>query len=239
MKSQKRSIKAGSTQKFTEIKNIFEDIVIFKNSTACSIIEVQASNFALLSRQEQDTKIYSYAALLNSLSFPIQIIVRNKKIDISSYLSYLDLESKKLESIQSSQTSQDEPNKRAQYEGLSTYVKLYKDFIQELITVNTVLDKKFYIVIPYSYLEKGVMGATNAVKKGEGPNDSFFQSAKATLHTKAETLHSQIARLSLRAKTLEQDELIKLFYDIYNPNQTSSNDLSQGIKTPIVKMQNL
>src|SRR5437667_61365 len=87
--------KSGSTQKFIEIKDITDTVVVFNNNTACSVIEVTASNFALLSKQEQDAKIFSYASLLNSLSFPIQIIIKNKKVDISAYLKSLDQEIQK------------------------------------------------------------------------------------------------------------------------------------------------
>ena len=228
--AQKKVSKMGSTQKFTGIKEIHEDVVVLDGGNAFLIIEVQASNFALLSKQEQDTKIYSYASLLNSLSFPIQIVARNKKIDISNYLNFLDQEAQKA-------ATRFNPNNEAQGlqgEGIASYIKLYREFIEELITVNSVLDKKFYFIISYSYLEKGVTSASNPVKKG---GDGFFESAKATLHTKAESLLSQIGRLSLHAKTLQEDELIKLFYDIYNPDQTSSNEIGNSVKAPIIKTQ--
>lgn len=231
-----KRLNAGSTQRFTEIKNITDNIVVFNNNTACLVIEVQASNFALLSQQEQNTKIYSYAALLNSLSFSIQIIVRNKKIDITSYLNFLDQESQKLASMESVQSNEKETKQTLVGEGLAAYIKLYKNFIQELITVNSVLDKKFYIVIPYSYLEKGVSGAASTVKKESGQSD-FEVAAKTTLNTKADSLLSQIARLSLRAKILLEDELIKLFYDIYNQSQTAPNKMGKGAKTVIVSGQ--
>ena len=107
----------GSTQKFTEIEDIRENVVILSGGNACLVIEVQASNFALLSKQEQDAKIVAYAALLNSLSFPIQIVVVNEKIDISSYIKLLDQESQK-------QTS----NKT-----LSGEIKQYRDFVKDLV----------------------------------------------------------------------------------------------------------
>ena len=118
--------KKATTQKFTEIENIEENIVILSGKNACLIIEVNATNFALLSKEEQDTKIFSYASLLNSLSFPVQIFIRSKKLDISSYLKLLE--------AQSGQT---------QNQLLSTQIKLYGDFVRELVKVNTVLDKKF------------------------------------------------------------------------------------------------
>src|SRR5665647_506424 len=89
----------ATTQKFTEIQDVVDDIVILTGGNACLVIEVTATNFALLSAGEQDSKIYSYAALLNSLSFPIQILIRSKKLDITSYLKLLDVEAKKTQNL--------------------------------------------------------------------------------------------------------------------------------------------
>ncbi len=200
--------KKASTQKFIEIEGIEDDIVVVSGKNACLIIEVNATNFALLSKEEQDSKIFSYASLLNSLSFAVQIFIRSKKLDISSYLKLLETQAA-----------------LTQNQLLSTQINLYRDFVKELVKVNTVLDKKFYIVIPYSYLEKGVTASS----------DSFFNQAKASLASKAESVLSQIARLNLRAKTLQKEELVKLFYEIYNGDAVETNQITDELKTPIVK----
>ena len=194
--ARKQGAHAGSTQKFTEIQDIQEDIVVYKGGYASLIVEVQASNFALLSATERDTKLLAYGALLNSLSFPIQILIRNKKIDISNYIRLLDQELS-----QASNTLHPSLNKD-QRSLLINHMKMYRDFVQELVKINTVLDKKFYIVISYSYLEGGVEGATAAIGRSAVVSDSFIQGAKAALHTKGESLHTQLQRLSLRARTL-------------------------------------
>ena len=208
----------ATTQRFTEIQDIVDDVVILSGGSACLVIEVTATNFALLSAEEQDSKIYSYASLLNSLSFPIQILVRSKKLDISSYLKLLDDEAK-----------------QTQNQMLAEQIKLYRDFVQELVKVNTVLDKKFYIIIPFSYLEKGAIGAAGAVSKKGITDSSFGQNARAALHSKAEGLHSQLSRLNLRAKTLDKEELVKLFYEIYNDDLIETGQASDNVKSPIVR----
>src|SRR5579872_2884195 len=150
----------SSTQKFTEIKSIIDDIVIFQNGNACLIIEIRAVNFALMSKEEQDAKTYSYAALLNSISFPIQIYIRSKKIDISSYLKLLDGEISK-----------------TQNKLLADNMVLYRKFVEELVKVNTVLDKQFYLIISYSPLEK------NPLSSGKGQNkNKVVDQIKASLH---------------------------------------------------------
>lgn len=176
-----------STQNFTEIKDIKDDVVIFDKGQACMVIELNAVNFSLLSPEEQDAKIFAYAGLLNSLSFPIQIVIRSKRLDISSYLRLLDIEAQKL-----------------QNEILSGQIKKYRDFVANLVKVNVILDKKFYIVIYFSFLEK-ITGVGD-----------FDETAKLNLHSKASSLNSQLERLNLKARILHKEELTKLFYEFYN-----------------------
>lgn len=210
----------GSTQHFIEIEDIIEDVVILKDGSCCLIIETTAVNFGLLSESEQDAIIYAYAALLNSLSFPIQIVVRSKKMDISSYLSSLD------EKIQA-QTN----------DALRSQVQLYRNWVESTIKDNNVLDKKFYIVIPFSRLELGIGGAGT----GKGlPFDKnyIYEKAKNILYPKREHIVRQLARLSLNAYTLTTPRLAALFYDVYNPESTGITDIALGIReylSPIVE----
>lgn len=205
-----QKIKA-TTQKFTEIERIIDNVVFLSYGNACLVIEVTATNFPLLSEEERLAKIYSYAALLNSLSFPIQILIRSKKIDISSYLRLLSLEATK-----------------TQNQILSSKIKLYRDFVESLIKTNSILDKKFYIIIPYSHLEEG------AIK-----TKTHFESARSTLKLKADSLHAQLTRLNLHAKTLNKDELTKLFYSIYNGDLTEINQEIGNIQSPVVKTKTM
>ncbi len=211
----KSALKQSSTQKFIEISDIYEDIVVLNGGNACVVIEVQATNFELLSIDEQDAKIYSYSALLNSLSFPIQIVVRSKQVDISSYLNSLAAEAKK-----------------TQNQALAKQIELYRNFVAELIKINTVLDKKFYVVISYSALEKGALGAGQAL--GKGAKDAFAISARSALHVKADTIKSQLNRIGLKSEVLDKDKLIKLFYDIFNEQAIHPSHTQGSEKSSIV-----
>jgi hypothetical protein len=189
----------SSTQKFTEIVDFVDNIVVLQGGSACMIIEITASNFALLSQREQDSRIFSYAAFLNSLSFPIQILIRNKRMDISSYL-------KGLEEIEKTSTVPQ----------LKNHIKLYRAFVHEMVTVNVVLNKSFYIIIRYSSLETGVSGAAQAGQKGMSQTEAFAKNAKKSLQSKADSVLMQLQKFAMSAKILEKEDLIKLFYIIYN-----------------------
>ncbi len=204
---------SATTQKFIEIQDIVDNVVILASGNASLIIQVTATNFDLLSQQEKDARVFSYASLLNSLSFPIQIFIRSKRIDISSYLKLLREETRKTSN-----------------QMLKAQIEKYHDFVQELVKVNIVLDKKFYIVLSYSYLEGGISGVAQKGKKGF----DFLTSAKTSLKSKEESILSQLGRLNLSAKTLNKEDLVKLFYETYNTD-TEVSQITDTIKAPFVK----
>lgn len=208
----------ASTQKFTEIIDFVGSTVILAGGNACLIVEINASNFSLLSRREQDIRIYSYAGLLNSLSFPIQILIRNKRMDISTYLEDLD------GVINSTKNEQ-----------LANYIKYYRAFVQEMVTVNVVLNKAFYVVIPYSSLEAGAAGIAQTQQNSQSQVEAFAQIARKSLEIKATTIMGHLQKFSVSAKVLEREDLIKLFYELYNEDSTIEADhMKPGINTAII-----
>lgn len=207
----------SSTQKFTEIIDFVGSTVILSGGNACLIIEITASNFALLSRREQDIRVFSYASLLNSLSFPIQILIRNKRIDISSYLQELD------EVILNTKNAQ-----------LANYIKYYRSFVQEMVTVNIVLNKAFYVVIPYSALEAGAQGISQT-QNSQAQVEAFAMTARKSLELKAGTILGEVQKFAVSAKILEKEDLIALFYDLYNEgNSIEVENMLAGINTAII-----
>jgi cytochrome b involved in lipid metabolism len=212
----------SSTQKFTEIVDFVDNIVVLEGGAACMIIEITASNFALLSKVEQDSRIFSYASLLNSLSFPIQIIIRNKRMDITSYLKELD-----------------EIEKTINAQQLKNYIRLYQAFVHDMVTVNVVLNKDFYIVIPYSSLEAGVTGAIQSTQKGTSQAQIFAKNAKKTLEVKANSILAQLQKFATSARILEKEDLIKLYYNIYNEGTDLQVDqIESGVNATMITVEN-
>ena len=210
--------KHSTTQKFTQIQDITESVVLLAGAHACSVIEVTATNFALQSEQEQHVLIAEYGSFLNSLSFPIQILIRSKKLDISYYLKTLDLEAHKTGNPL-----------------LQKHILWYKDFVGNLVKTKSVLDKKFYIVIPFSSLELGVGGAGSAVDKKASKNALFVEQAKKTLFSKQQAITEQLKRMGLRFRVLEKEELAKLYYEIYNNQSPNDVPITESVDTPVVK----
>lgn len=189
----------ASTQSFIEIDEIKDDVVLMKDFSASCVIEVGAVNFWLLSSEEQTSMIYTYAGLLNSLSFPVQILIISKKMDISIYLDYLD----------GKIVSQSN-------ELLKTRLGSYKEFIKNVVKKNTVLEKRFFFVIPFSPLELGVSGAN----PGALNKEYVISRAKTSLYPKRDNLLRLLAKIGLRGSILQNQSLTELYYNLYNPSST-------------------
>jgi len=211
----------ASTQAHLDIEDIVDDMVIFKTGWIGIVLNVNAVNFDLLSETEQDATIYSYGAFLNSLTFPVQILVRSKKADITAYFSALS----------EAENSQPNPDLKRQ-------IQKYRDFIESIVQQKTVLDKKFYFIVNYSPLEMGVkrIGKTNTTKTNN--KMQLIADAKASLDPKRDHITKQMSRLGLIVNQLTTKELIELYYDIYNPAPTGTQRVildTNSYTTPIVK----
>jgi hypothetical protein len=189
----------ASTQSFIEIEEIKDDIVLMKDFSAAAVVEVGAVNFWLLSTEEQSSMIYAYSELLNSLSFPVQILILSKKIDVSTYLDYLE----------------EKINKQS-IDILKKRMIGYREFIKSVIKINSVLEKRFFFVVPFSPLEMGVSGAN----PGSLNKEYVFTRAKTALYPKRDNLLRLITKIGLKGSILERQELTELYYNLYNPSAT-------------------
>jgi len=207
------NIIVATTQEHLDIETVTDDMAILKNGLCSLVISVSAINFGLLSEEEQDATIYAYAGLLNSLSFPIQIVIKSEKKDISGYLELLTLQEGKLK----------DPVLKAR-------MASYRQFIETTIAEQNVLDKKFYLVISYQPIT--LSGSTSITQE-------LISKAKVDLEPKKEHLIKQLARIGLVAEQLNTQNLMKLFYNYYNPvvkgqKFSSSHDYEQSLVAPNV-----
>jgi len=207
----------STTQDFTEIIDIVEDVVLLKGKNACSILEVSSVNFFLLSADEQNARIYGYMSLINSLSFAIQILIVSKRVDMANYLKLID---SKIDSLQNIK--------------LKEHLEMYRQFIDELVKNEGILDKKIYVVIPYSYLEASIVPGAQTAKAQPNKAGPFAEQAKNALLSKRGVIQSQIERMGLVARPLSHEELIKLFYEILNNDSISVDFNSTDVKNVIL-----
>lgn len=204
--------KKFSTQDHLDIEDIRDNFVVLKNGRVSAVLETTAINFDLLDGAEQDARIGSFAAFLNSIRFPIQIVVKTQRTDIAKYLQLLDQYKQKITS-----------------DSLFDQVSLYQDFISNLTQTAQILDKRFFIVIPS--LRMPII-TTSWIKQILGKQERIInlaelvEKAKDELEPKIDSFIKLFSGIGVKATQLRNDELIRLYYSVYEPDQRG-----MGIKT--------
>jgi len=215
-----------STQDHLDIADIKDDLVVLKNGKVSLVIETTSLNFDLLDSKEQDAKIFSFAAFLNSIKFPIQIVIRTQRTDVAKYLKLLESYKRKVTS-----------------EAVTKQVQMYQEFINNLTESTQILDKHFYTVIPSVQMP---VVETNFLKTLFGKPERIInisrivEKAKEELYPKRDAIIKQYANLGVAAKQLTNDELIKLFYSVYEPDRTGLEVLNireQDIESGLVSSE--
>ncbi len=210
----------ATTQEHLDLVDIKDDLIVLKNGNVCIVLETSAVNFYLLSDVEQESKIYAFAGLLNSLSFYIQVLIRTENIDISRYLKHID-------EYKAKQTSP-----KVKYQ-----IDIYRKFIKDLIVKNNVLDKHFYIIIPYlAWMPKKPSFVKQFFGKESNISnvDNLITQAKVRLYPRRDHIMKQISRMGIHSKQLTTAELVKLFYSSYNPMNAKLNGDLEEYVFPIV-----
>lgn len=213
----------NSTQEHLPIAGIQDGIVIMNDSSLRVVLKAEPVNFELKSENEQDAIIYSYQSFLNSLDFSVQIIVQSKKLDLERYLTKMEDKIKQTES-----------------ELLRIQIEDYVGFVRRLISVANIMSKKFFVVVSYSPLSKeGMLSQFNPLGHSHptGPvfdQDSFDRYKNETFN-RASIIANGLARIGVKSRALDTQELIELFYTIYNPEVATEErlagieELSQGV----------
>lgn len=206
---------AASTQAYLNISEIKDGVVILKDGSMRAVLMTSAINFALKSGGEQDAIIYGYQRFLNSLTFPVQILIQSRQLDLEYYIERL--------------------NKRADEQSIEL-IKLqtleYTEFIKRLISVTNIMDKRFFIVVPFNPegLEplKGLakLFATSGAQEHKSKElEDHFAKNRVQLVQRVEAVAGALGSMGLRAATLNSEELVELFYSIYNPSTATKQRL--------------
>src|SRR6056297_2183779 len=128
----KKESKHVSTQELLDIAEIKEDTVVVKDGTVRAVLLISSINFALKSEEEQNAVISSYVGFLNNISTPVQIVIQSRDLKIENYLDLLKKEKKQTNRLLKLQTTE------------------YIEYIEELVSIGKIMNKKFFLVVPYS-----------------------------------------------------------------------------------------
>jgi type IV secretory pathway VirB4 component len=216
-----------STQNSLLISEIKDGVVIMHDGSLRGVILGSAINFDLMSPQEQDSVEFSYQGFLNSLHFPIQIVIKSQKIDLDPYID-------KLRVKRNEQSN----------ELLGLLMDDYIANIASLVEEVNIMDKQFYVVVPYlpplteaksgNLITKlqAAFEATPQITVGE----EDFKKYKTELAERMQLVASGLTQIGIRAIALNTQELIDLYYSAYNPDVAINQKLidSSQLQTPVV-----
>ncbi|MCA9376086.1 MAG: hypothetical protein KC925_03400 [Candidatus Doudnabacteria bacterium] len=208
---------AASTQKYLSFKAIRDGVVTLENGNLRAIIMVSSINFSLLSFEEQKGKVFAYQDFLNSLDFPVQILVQSRKLNIKRYLERVKEEARVQEN-----------------ELLRVQMAEYHDFIGQLVELANITTNHFYVVVPFTstpgQIKEGILGrfraSSSPAEEVQEKNKAFEKQAKE-LSLRVNNVISGLQGIGLQAAQLTTQEIVELLYAWYNPEMGSAQTLAE------------
>jgi hypothetical protein len=211
----------NSTQNALQIAEIRDGIVIMNDGSYRSVVMVKSINFDLMSAGEQEAVEYGYQSFLNSLYFPIQIFLRSQRVDLQPYIERLD-------------------KIRTEHDNmlLALLMEDYINYIDQLSQQTNIMDKRFYIVIPFfpsvdvqkalsqsKNFFSGLVGMFDTKEKHVVINEPELEKAKTELRNRVQAVLGGLMQCNIQGLPLDTQELIELYYDTYNPDTATRQQL--------------
>lgn len=204
-----------STQQYLDIAEIKGDCVILRDGTMRAVLLASSINFALKSEDEQNAVIEAYIRFLNNLSFSLQIVIQSRELNITSYLEYLkEKEKEQTNRLLKAQTGD------------------YIDYIKELTSIGKIMNKRFYVVVPYSPLSDKHKGFFSLLGESLKPATSIklkeksFIQYKDMLDRRVDSVTGGLEAMGVKSTRLDTQGLIELYYNTYNPETSKNQELA-------------
>lgn len=211
-----------STQQYLDIAEIKDGTVIMKDGTLRAVLLVSSINFALKSEDEQNAVIDSYVRFLNNLSFTLQIVIQSRELNIENYLNYLKGKEK------------EQTNKL-----LKMQTAEYVEYIKELTSLGQIMNKRFYVIVPYDPTTDKHKGFYASFKEALRPasaiilKEKVFARYQEALDRRIDSVTGGLTSMGVAVQQLDTQELIELFYKTYNPDTAKSQHLADVTKLRI------
>ncbi len=207
LKPKNKVASSSSTQKYVDVEEIRDGVMVLKTGAIRSVLLVSSINFDLKSTLEQDAIISQYQAFLNSLDFPVQIVIQSRRFNIDPYIERL----------------RDEELQQ-QNELLRFQMAEYKLYIKKLSEVSNIMSKFFYVVVPFSSVEdqeSGFFGKISGIfrpKQSIGLKGDRFETYKSQLFQRVDHVSAALSSAGVKVSQLNTEEIIELLYNSYNPS---------------------
>ena len=223
----KKQHPGAPTQNFLKLEEIRDDTIIMRDGTLRAVLVVSSTNFDLKSEEEQNALIYSYQRFLNSLEFHVQILMQSRKMNIAEY-------TEKLKRMMERQTN----------ELLRMQTGEYIEFINRLIESANVMNKNFYVIVPYDISINPIGGGFfsnlfgNKKVKQLSEREQNFVNYRKQLDERVSSVAANLSSAGLRVVRLNTEQLIELAYNSYNFGAGPAIDASQLSQVTITEQTN-
>lgn len=203
-----------TTQRYLDIREIKNDVVLLKDGTLRSVILVSSINFSLKSEEEQEAIIQGYVQFLNSFDFPIQIVIQSRKLNIDNYIE-------RLEQAAKAQTN----------ELLKAQTLDYTRFVREMVDIGDIMSKRFFVVVPYSPVTNTKKSYWRRLREVFSPTKIIevkkekFELYHGELVKRVGYVIDGLSSMGLVAVQLDTQSLIELYYTAYNPDTAEQQRL--------------
>ncbi len=207
---------SSPTQQFVPVKEVRDGVVVLKDGTLATVVLVSSINLSLKSYDEQRATLSQFQSFLNTLDFPIQIVVQSRRYDVRPYILSLENRLK----------VQSEPLLRVQ-------TQEYIQFIQSFTEQVNVMRKSFFVVIPYNPPVLNQGGTVSKIfsffgkKQTTADLTAGFEEERTQLEQRVSVIEQGLSRLGLRVAQLGTQEVIELLYKTFNPGETASHAQEQ------------
>jgi len=204
-----RNNKKASTQRYLPIAEIKDDTLLLKNGGIRAVLKVNSLNFNLKSETEQQGIIAGYQAFLNTVIFPLQIVIRSSRLNIDPYLETINAR---------------KPLQKSDL--LKRQTDDYVSFMSKLVDVADIMQKRYYIVVPVDSAIKAKRGLFQRFMDWMNVDDSrakasdrarTFGSSSKILRDRVTLVQSGLENIGITLERLKTEDLVRLFYSIYNP----------------------
>lgn len=194
-----------ATQDFVPIREVRDGIAILKDGSMRAIVMTSSVNFALKAQEEQESILFQFQNFLNSINFSIQIFSESRRLDIRPYIALL-------EQRQKEQTN----------DLMKIQTKEYIEFIKTFTDSTNIMTKSFFIVIPYTppkidVSKTGIFKKSSGNQSPETLENASFEEHRSQLEQRIAVVEQGIIRCGVRAVQLGTEEIIEIFYKLFNP----------------------
>lgn len=200
-----------TSQGFVPLRDIKDNVAILKNGQMNMVLLASSINFALKSIDEQEAILRQFQAFLNTIDFSLQFYVQSRRLNIEPYLNVLKGREEK----------QDNDLMKIQ---LREYIQFIKTFTSEV----DVMSKSFFIVVPYTpvvaNLQNNLEGFKDIIagKKDVRIDDKNFAEHKLQLEQRVALVEQGLSGIGIRTIMLQSEELVELYYHIFNPGEVGN-----------------